>query len=112
MDIPALAHLDGVKPELHESVTRALSQLTRGDQKLAKRLSPITHVSADAPPHFLVHGTSDRLVPPTQSERMHDALRQAGAISELMLVPEGTHAMPPGDSEEMHRTLDFFRRQG
>ena len=36
--------------------------------------SPITHVTPDAPPFLLVHGTADWLVPYAQSEQLHAAL--------------------------------------
>ena len=46
-------------------------QLTRGleGQALADA-SPITHVTPDAPPFLLVHGTTDWLVPYAQSEQL------------------------------------------
>ncbi|MGC5038594.1 prolyl oligopeptidase family serine peptidase [Streptomyces sp. DT190] len=40
---------------------------------------PVTHVTADAPPFLILHGTDDSLVPPAQGEQLAAALRQAGA---------------------------------
>ena len=54
--------------------------LTRGSGR-ARRCadaSPITHVTPDAPPFLLVHGTADWLVPYAQSEQLHAALTAAG----------------------------------
>jgi hypothetical protein len=39
---------------------------------------------------------------------MHEALTREGVRSELFEVAGRDHAMPPEDSEEMHRTLDFL----
>ncbi len=57
---------------------------TRSDSPDAyRRASPITHVSPNAPPFFLFHGTLDRMVPFEQAEAMHQALLDSGAHSEL-----------------------------
>jgi len=58
---------------------------------LARQASPVTHVSADAPPILLIHGTVDDMVPAAQSIRLAEALGKAGATVELELVPGATH---------------------
>ena len=40
-----------------------------------EQASPMTHVSADAPPMMLLHGTNDSLVPVAQARAMVDMLR-------------------------------------
>jgi dipeptidyl aminopeptidase/acylaminoacyl peptidase len=50
---------------------------------LAAQASPVSHVSAAAPPFLLLHGRADRFVPAVQSERLHDALGAAGTEAEL-----------------------------
>jgi dipeptidyl aminopeptidase/acylaminoacyl peptidase len=57
----------------------------------AAQASPVTHVSAGAPPLLLLHGSADRLVPCAQSERLHTALREAGVHAELALYPGADH---------------------
>jgi len=42
-----------------------------------EQASPMTHVSADAPPMMLLHGTNDSLVPVGQARAMVDLLRAA-----------------------------------
>lgn len=76
--------------------------------RAVNELSPIAHVGPAAPPHLFVHGATDRLVRPRQSRRMHEALRAAGVRSELLIIPDRDHAMPPGDSPGINRTIDFF----
>ena len=58
---------------------------------LARAASPLTHVRAGAPPMLLMHGDSDKLVPPDQSIRFTRALRDAGGSASLVLVPGASH---------------------
>lgn len=74
--------------------------------------SPVSHVSADAPPHLLFHGTDDDLVPPTQTEQYRDALDDAGADTEYVAVEGGGHSFLHstahfGDARD--RLLEFLR---
>lgn len=67
-------------------------QLTRGLTGMALAdASPITHVTPDAPPFLLVHGTDDWLVPFAQSEQLAAALRAAGVPARLEAVPGSEH---------------------
>jgi len=59
--------------------------------ELAKKASPITYVSKDDPPFFIVHGDADRTVPVSQGKRLHEALKKAGVDSTLKLLPGGGH---------------------
>jgi acetyl esterase/lipase len=54
-------------------------------REIARRISPITHVTADDAPTLILHGDADELVPIQQSEIMIEALRHAGV--EAKLVP-------------------------
>ena len=53
--------------------------------------SPITHVTPQAPPFLLVHGTTDWLVPFDQSEQLHAALTAADVDSRLVPVEGAEH---------------------
>jgi acetyl esterase/lipase len=57
----------------------------------AKQASPVSHVSADYPPTFLLHGTADQAVSDATSRRMFDLLSQKGVAVELHLYPGHTH---------------------
>jgi acetyl esterase/lipase len=61
------------------------------EYRLAKEASPITHVSAGAPPFLLIHGDADQTVPFAQSEAMATALKGAGVPVKLIAVPGGPH---------------------
>jgi len=68
-----------------------------GDELMARRASPIAHVSAAFPPTFLLHGTADKVVPPSASLRMYEALTSAGAHVEMHMyagLPHGFARLP------------------
>lgn len=62
-----------------------------------RRASPITYISASAPPFFSVHGALDATVPVTQSLLFHQALLDAGVASQLLIVQHAGHALQPVD---------------
>ena len=57
---------------------KASSGLQNIPEEIKKKLSPITYVSASAPPFLLVHEESDRLVDVRQADEFVKALRGAG----------------------------------
>jgi acetyl esterase/lipase len=66
-------------------------------EELARAASPITYVSGAFPPAFLLHGTTDKVVPPSASLRMYEALSAAGAQVELHMytaLPHGFARVP------------------
>jgi acetyl esterase/lipase len=72
---------------------------------LAAQASPISHVSPDAPPFLLLHGHADRLIPCAQSERLYDALVEAGVEAELDLYEDADH-MWLGSAEAAEKAID------
>ena len=56
-----------------------------------KKASPIEHVTKEAAPFLIIHGTADVIVPVIHSERLHDKLIAAGARSELLTVSGKGH---------------------
>jgi acetyl esterase/lipase len=59
--------------------------------QLAADCSPNTHVDADDPPFFIVHGELDRTVAYKQAERLRDALDAAGVANVFILDPTLEH---------------------
>ncbi|MFM5949460.1 MAG: alpha/beta hydrolase [Novosphingobium sp.] len=53
---------------------------------------PITYVRGDAPPMLLITGDNDVTVKPRNSRALGDALRQAGAQVDVVIVPGANHA--------------------
>ncbi|MER5198538.1 alpha/beta hydrolase fold domain-containing protein [Streptomyces sp. NPDC002755] len=67
-------------------------QLLRGlDDRGRADASPITHVTPDAPPFLLVHGTADWIVPYAQSEALAAALAASGVSVRLVPVDGAEH---------------------
>ncbi len=65
--------------------------------ELARAASPIEYASATFPPTFLLHGSADKVVPPSASLRMYEALSAAGAPVELKMyanLPHGFARIP------------------
>ncbi|MBT4502156.1 MAG: prolyl oligopeptidase family serine peptidase, partial [Gemmatimonadetes bacterium] len=61
------------------------------EYRIAKEASPLSHVSADCPPFLLMHGEEDDLVPIAQSEKLAEALEEAGVAVELVRIPGAAH---------------------
>jgi acetyl esterase/lipase len=74
----------------------------------AKMASPITYVSADAPPVLILQGGQDELVPAAQSERLHAALDQAGVKNELVVVAAAGHDGPLFSTPEIQVKVIHF----
>jgi len=87
--------LDELPPEFatppEDHLLSGADDVTRADA------SPITHVTASAPPFLLVHGTADWVVPFSQSEQLHAALTSAGVPSTLVPVEGAQHVFDGHD---------------
>jgi acetyl esterase/lipase len=81
---------------------------------LAAQASPVTHVSAGAPPFLLVHGAADRFVPCAQSERLYAALLEAGVEVEFDVHEDADHmwlGSPQAAEQALDRTIDVLSRR-
>ena len=61
------------------------------DEEKASSVSPIEFVDEADPPVFLIHGTEDKVVPVSNSLRMHDALTKVEVANELMILDGAGH---------------------
>ncbi|HUW61029.1 MAG TPA: alpha/beta hydrolase [Candidatus Bathyarchaeia archaeon] len=68
-------------------------------------VSPVSHVTAGAPPILTFIGTEDPLVPVAQAQTFHDALEQAGVEEELVIVEGQDH-----DRENINHDDKAFER--
>ncbi|PXX92599.1 alpha/beta hydrolase [Marinobacter vulgaris] len=69
---------------------KLIRQFLDGEQQdipgIYRAASPITHVTAGAPPFFLFHGAQDMLVPVSQAREFRASLTDHGVESELYLM--------------------------
>ena len=56
---------------------------------VARKVSPLTYLRADAPPILTIHGTADDAVPYTQSTRLHQELTRLQVPNQLLTIPDG-----------------------
>ena len=81
--------------------------------ELARQASPLAYVSKEFPPTLLLHGTADRIVPPSASLRMYEALSEAGVPAGLHLFAEQPHgfARQPSHQPLLAATIALFLDQ-
>ena len=60
-------------------------------EALARKYFARLHVTAQTPPIFFAHSDDDKVVSPTNSTMMYDALKAAGVPAELHIWPSGGH---------------------
>ena len=87
------------------------------DPKLVESLSNELQVTAQTPPAFLFHTTTDATVPPENSVLFYLALRRAGVAAELHVYERGQHGLglAPADpvlSSWPARLADWLRVHG
>ena len=96
--------------------TKALERLTDEAKilELGRKISPITHVSADDPPTLIIHGDADVLVPIQQAESIVAKLKEVGVPAELVVKKGAGHgwANMEKDMETIAAWFDKYLKQG
>ena len=71
----------------------AVAWIPSGPQQneIARKVSPLTYISANLPPILSIHGDADQIVPYQQAVRFHEALTKAGVPNQLFTVKGGKH---------------------
>lgn len=64
----------------------------RKDTEASAQIDPRTYLTPNTPPHLLLHGTADTQVSCYHSEVMYQALQEAGADADLILIRGAEHA--------------------
>lgn len=74
--------------------------------------SPLTHADRIDVPVLLMQGAEDRVVPPSQSEALRDALAQRGVEHEYVLYPGEGHGFRASETiiDALERELAFLGR--
>ncbi|MCI0703078.1 MAG: alpha/beta hydrolase [Planctomycetia bacterium] len=81
--------IDHNSPKSPES--RLIGGAIQENKEKAAKANPITYIDKDDAPFLILHGDMDPLVPPGQSELLHEALKKAGVPSELVVIKGGGH---------------------
>lgn len=75
---------------------------------LAAKVNPIPYVTKDAPPHLIIHGDQDPLVPHHQSELLFDALKKHGVTVRFHTIKGAGHGQGFGGKEIAEMIAAFF----
>ncbi len=77
----------GLLPE-----SRLIGKDASKNPDLVRFASPISYISKNTPPFLLLHGTSDQVVPFSQSEYLYDALEKEEVPVDLIAIEGADHA--------------------
>ena len=94
-------------------ITRFLNHTYEEMPALYKEASPVQYVNKNNPPTMILHGTSDELVPVSQSDQLKASLDSAGVPNVYYKVPFWPHAMDVVQRVNDYSQLkmnDFFDR--
>jgi dipeptidyl aminopeptidase/acylaminoacyl peptidase len=81
---------------------------------VAKSVSPLTYVRADVPPVLTIQGDADPIVPYSHGTRLTDALKKAGAKTDLFTIAAGGHGnFKPGERTAAYvKIREFLKANG
>lgn len=81
-------------------------------EELYVERSPLTHADRIEVPVLLLQGGEDRVVPPSQSEALRDALAERGVDHEYVLYPDEGHGFRRAETvvDALERELAFLGR--
>ena len=98
----------------HSAPSRLIGAPIKEAPEKCKQANPITYVSKNDPPFFIVHGDKDFVVPLNQSELLHAALEKAGVLSTLYVVKGSGHGfskITDVNEQVVEKVMDFFDSQ-
>jgi acetyl esterase/lipase len=77
-------------------------------REISRAISPIYHISSEAPPTLIIHGDEDKLVPLQQSETFVNKLKAAGVEAKLVVKKGAAHGWPDlgNDMEQIAQWFD------
>jgi acetyl esterase/lipase len=112
------ADFDAQSKAWYASATNPVSLYMGADAAAAA--NPLTYVGASKPPFLFFHGTQDRLVSPTQTLILHNALSAAGSRSiryvlegaghgDMSFMGDSESGLPWSTKETMGIIVDFLR---
>lgn len=92
-----------------EPKRRRFERITDPEERrsIARKVSPINHVTPDDPPTLIIHGDADKLVPIQQAEIIIAKLKEAGVEARLVTKPGAVHGWP-GMERDFDTVIDWF----
>ena len=90
------------------AVGKLLGGTIRDNPDKARRASPIYYVNKDTAPFLIMHGDNDKAVPLQQSQIFEEALKKAGIVYKLVIIPGAKHADPVFRTESNMSTISQF----
>jgi acetyl esterase/lipase len=89
-----------------------LGETFEKDPAIYKKASPITYVHKGDPPFLFFHGTKDKLVSISQSEKMVQKLKAAGVWARLVPVEGAGHGWTGAQlTRTLDQTIAFFQEK-
>ena len=77
--------------------------------KFMNSISPITYVTKNSPPVFIVHGDADPTVPYSQSVALNQELENFGVVHQFFTVKDGGHGQfSPEDTKKIDDSIIEF----
>ena len=73
-----------------------------------EKANPINYINKNSAPMLIMHGTEDVIVPPEQSEKLFQALKNSGVQAERYLVPNAGHSDDYWQQEEVFEVILNF----
>jgi acetyl esterase/lipase len=87
----ATQHATNTNEGLVQYIGKASGANTLNPRIATTAANPLTYIQADAPPFLIFHGNQDRMVSPSQTLILHDALVAAGTRSTRYVVDGAAH---------------------
>jgi acetyl esterase/lipase len=101
--------LEGAIPDAPDSPeSQLIGGAIQDNKDKAARANPITYVSKDDPPFFIVHGDQDPLIPLNQSQLLHEALNKAGVQVTLQVIKGAGHGGPAFQAPQIDELVFTF----
>lgn len=97
---------DNMSTNKHSGLSQMLGGPPGEARDVARTASPVTHVSSDAAPFLIMHGTKDNLVPISQAETLAAALEKARVPVTFVRLEGGGHSII--GAEANNRVFAFF----
>ncbi|MBS1791725.1 MAG: alpha/beta hydrolase [Acidobacteria bacterium] len=96
--------IEKIRPTLFQEMFGKITDL----EPQLKSVSPIYHVTVDAPPLFLIHGDADKTVPVQQSQILKAKYEELKRPVHLIIQPGAPHTYWPGIEKNYPAIWEWF----